>query len=257
MLRFKNLGSGSTGNATLVAASHDGDSTCLLIDCGLGLKVLDDRLARAGLLASQLSGIFITHEHSDHIGSARALALRERLPVWMSRGTYAAMNTPDFDGLLRLACDGVALDFPGLQLMPFSVPHDARGPLQLTCSNGLAKLGIATDLGHASSHVMKHLQGCTSLLLEFNHDTDLLAQSSYPVFLKQRISGDHGHLSNATALAIAQNLLPGGLKQLVAAHLSQQNNRPERVLNSLRHLISGGLQVHIASAPEGTDWLDA
>lgn len=258
MLQFKSLGSGSTGNATLVVAHHPSGATRLLVDCGLGIKQLDERLALAGLSANQLDGIFITHEHADHIGCARALALRERIPVWMSRGTHAALESPDFDGLLQVASDGVAIDINGLQILPFTVPHDAREPLQLVCRHGTSKLGLVTDLGHSSSHVMQHLNGCTSMLLEFNHDTNLLAQSTYPAFLRQRIGGDYGHLSNNAAAAMVHSLLAHGLQRLAAAHLSRQNNRPELVRQSLQTLPGiGALDIHIADEARGTPWLDA
>ncbi|MGY8903554.1 MAG: MBL fold metallo-hydrolase [Burkholderiales bacterium] len=258
MLQFKSLGSGSTGNATLVAARQSGMSTRLLVDCGLGIKQLDERLAQAGTSANQIDGIFITHEHADHIGCARALALRERIPVWMSRGTHAALNTPDFDGLLQIASDGVAIELGALQVMPFTVPHDAREPLQLVCRHDQARLGIVTDLGHCSTHVMQHLAGCQSALLEFNHDTTLLAQSAYPPFLRQRIGGNYGHLSNDAAAAMVQGLLTHGLQCLAAAHLSRQNNRPELVRQSLQALPGiQRLDLHIADEIEGTAWLDA
>ena len=149
---------------------------------------------------------------SDHIGCARSLALRYRIPVWMSRGTHAALGSPDFDGLMHVASDGQAIDLGGLQLMPFTVPHDAREPLQLSCTDGCTKLGILTDLGHATAHVLAHLQGCNALLLECNHDTDLLAQSAYPEFLKRRVGGLYGHLSNAAAAEIALKVMHPGLK---------------------------------------------
>src|SRR5665647_143914 len=123
MLRFKSLGSGSTGNATVVQARGEGGLTHLLIDCGLGIRQLDARLARAGMLAEQIDAIFITHEHADHIGCARQLALRERIPVWMSHGTYCAIGQPDFDGLLHIACDTVEIELGGIQVRPFTVPH--------------------------------------------------------------------------------------------------------------------------------------
>lgn len=258
MLRYKSLGSGSTGNATLVLAEHAGQATHLLIDCGLGIRQLDERLALAGVAASQLSGIFITHEHADHIGCARTLALRNRIPVWMSRGTHAALGAPDFDGLLQFASDGQAIELGALCLLPFTVPHDAREPLQLVCSAGPRRLAVVTDLGHASSHVMSQLMGCANLLLEFNHDSDLLAQSGYPPFLKQRIAGEHGHLSNAAAAAMVQVLQGQGLRQLTAAHLSRQNNRPELVQACLAALPgTDALAVQIAHESHGTPWLCA
>src|SRR5688500_18527633 len=149
MLRFKSLGSGSSGNATVVQARSGTQLTHLLIDCGLGIRQLDARLGQAGMLAEQIDALFITHEHADHIGCARQLALRERIPVWMSHGTYTALGEPDFEGLLRVACDDVDIEIGALALLPFTVPNDAREPLQLTCSGGESNLGVLTELGHA------------------------------------------------------------------------------------------------------------
>ena len=228
----------------------------LLVDCGLGIRQLTLRLGQAGLLPEDIDAVFITHEHGDHIGCAHALALRHRIPVWMSQGTYSAIGSPDFSGLLHTARDGKAIDLGGLQLMPFAVPHDAREPLQLTCTDGSAKLGILTDLGHATPHVMAHLQACHGLLLESNHDTELLAQSVYPPFLKRRVGGDYGHLSNCAAAAIACAVIHPGLKHLVAAHLSAKNNRPDLV----RDVLSNALgcepgNIVVAGPASGTPWL--
>jgi len=255
MLRFKSLASGSGGNATLVEASGLLPFR-LLVDCGLGIRQLAVRLAQVDLLPGDIDAIFITHEHGDHIGCAHALALRYRIPVWMSLGTHSAIGSPDFDGLLHSARDGKAIDLGGLQLMPFTVPHDAREPLQLSCTDGSSKLGILTDLGHATPHVMAHLQACHALLLETNHDTELLSQSVYPPFLKCRVGGDYGHLSNTAATAIACALTHGGLKHLVAAHLSARNNRPELV----REVLSKALgckpdDILVAGQASGTPWL--
>ncbi|MDW5442976.1 MBL fold metallo-hydrolase [Polaromonas sp. SM01] len=255
MLRFKSLGSGSTGNATLIEAGGQ-PAFRLLVDCGLGLRQLSLRLAQAGLTEGDIDAIFITHEHSDHIGCARQLARRHGIPVWMSHGTYTALDSPDFEGWLRTAQDGVAIDLGGLQLTPFTVPHDAREPLQLTCTDGAVKLGILTDLGHATAHVLAHLQQCDALLLESNHDSDLLAASSYPSFLKRRVSGQFGHLSNAAAAQIAQTVSHPGLKHLVAAHLSQQNNRSDLVQDLLSQALGcSRADIVVADASSGTPWL--
>lgn len=253
-MRFKSLGSGSAGNATVVEAM-DTVPTRLLVDCGFGLKHLLCRLGEAGLQPEDINAIFITHEHGDHIGCARSLSLRYRIPVWMSFGTHAALGSPDFDGLLALARDGEHIDLGGLQVTPFTVPHDAREPLQLSCTDGSAKLGIATDLGHATAHVLAHLSACDALLLECNHDSDMLAQSAYPAFLKQRIGGKYGHLSNLSAADIVGTVLHAGLKHLVAAHLSDQNNRPDLVQQHLSHALGWNAQeIEVATAKEGTRW---
>ena len=257
MLRFKSLGSGSSGNATVVEAGSGSRVTRLLIDCGFGLKHLEARLGAAGLTANQLDAVFITHEHGDHIGCVRQLALRERIPVWMSRGTHAALGESELDGLFQTASDGQAIDLGGLQLMPFTVPHDAREPLQLTCSDGRSRLGVLTDLGHATTHVLAHLGQCQALLLECNHDPDLLEASSYPAFLKKRVGGSHGHLANADAAAIARAVRHPGLQRVVAAHLSKQNNRPALVRAALTEALGcDTVAIDVADALHGTAWIE-
>jgi phosphoribosyl 1,2-cyclic phosphodiesterase len=256
LLNFKSLGSGSSGNATIIQARSESTLTHLLVDCGLGIRQLDARLGQAGMLAEQIDAIFITHEHTDHIGCVRRLALRERIPVWMSHGTYAALGQPDFEGLLRIACDAIAIEVGALQVLPFTVPHDAREPLQLTCTDGVARLGVLTDLGHATPHVLEQLAGCGTLMLECNHDSQMLAASAYPAFLKRRVGGDYGHLANGAAACIAQACLAGGLKQVVAAHLSERNNRPELVRQALAAALGcAEADIHVAGPATGSGWL--
>ncbi len=238
-----------SGNAT----------TRLLVDCGFGQKQLDQRLAQAGLQPGQIDAIFITHEHGDHVGCAPQWAMRHRIPVWMSHGTHAAIqqpDRPDLDGLLRIARDTETIDLGSLQITPFTVPHDAREPLQLRCSLGDAHLGILTDLGHATPHVLAQLMGCQALLLECNHDPDLLAASRYPAFLKQRVGGPYGHLANHAAADIAQALVAGGLRHIVAAHLSEHNNRPALALAALAGAEGcAKVTLGVAHAAFGCDWV--
>ena len=258
MIRFKSLGSGSTGNATVIQARGDGAPSHLLVDCGLGIRELDKRLGAAGMLAEQIDAIFITHEHADHIGCARSLAVRERIPVYMSAGTWAALGQPDFGGHLRLAADGVEFSVGGLQVRPFTVPHDAREPLQLSCTDGAVRLGVLTDLGHASLHVEQELAGCATLLLECNHDEAMLRDGPYPWFLKKRVGGDWGHLANSAAAALAQALLAAGkLRQVMAAHLSEQNNKPELAQAALEQALGSAAEIHIADGASGSGWLTA
>ncbi|MFV0600551.1 MAG: MBL fold metallo-hydrolase [Brachymonas sp.] len=255
-LRFRSLGSGSAGNATLVEAGDGLHRRYLLVDCGLPLRHLTARLQQAGVEPEKLAAIFITHEHADHTGCVQQLALRLRIPVWMSRGTHAGMGAPDFDGLLRQARDGDMLDIAGMQLQPFTVPHDAREPLQLRCSDGDRVLGLATDLGHASAHVVDSLRRCHALLLEANHDPDMLAASNYPVFLKRRVAGDQGHLSNAASGGLAAMLDHDRLGHVLAGHLSERNNRPELAVAALAQALKRSIdEVLLTDAGYGCDWL--
>ncbi|WGT61571.1 MBL fold metallo-hydrolase [Variovorax paradoxus] len=257
MLRFRSLGSGSTGNAALVEATSGGRTSRLLIDCGFGLRQLDLRLARAGLAATDIDAIFVTHEHGDHIGCAHSLSRRNRIPVWMSEGTWLATGGRDFEGRLNLARDDAEFAVGDIAVQPFTVPHDAREPLQLRCSDGARTLGVLTDLGHATAHVLSRLSGVHALLLEFNHDSELLANSGYPAFLKLRVGGKHGHLSNEAAADIARAVRHEGLRHVVAAHLSEQNNRPDIVRRLMAEALGGHeAEMLTASASEGSPWLD-
>ncbi len=276
MLRYKNLSSGSTGNATLVEVGNStGQPSRVLIDCGMRLSLLLEHLMHAQVQPSEIDAIFITHEHSDHIGCVTQLASRYSIPVWASSGTHVALqdmqrklrakqpthsqllpNFAEFEALVRLAADLCPIEIGGLQLNPFTVPHDAREPLQLTCTDGNAKLGILTDLGHASRHVIEQLVGCNALLLESNHDEDMLSKSKYPAFLKARVGGDFGHLSNAQAAEVLTSVMHDQLRHVSAAHLSQQNNHPSLAQNALSTVLGCMPAEVLAACPEtGTPWM--
>ena len=255
-MRFKSLGSGSAGNATVVEAM-DTVPIRLLVDCGFGLKHLLCRLGEAGLQPEDINAVFITHEHGDHIGCARSLSLRYRIPVWMSEGTWLSTGGHDYEGMLNLARDGAAIELGDMSVDPFTVPHDAREPLQLRITDGARNLGVLTDLGHATPYVLSRLVGLDALLLESNHDTDLLAASAYPGFLKLRVGGNYGHLSNAAAADIARAVHHSGLRHVVAAHLSEQNNRPDLVRRSLAEALGASEdEMLTANAADGSPWLD-
>jgi phosphoribosyl 1,2-cyclic phosphodiesterase len=259
MLRFKSLGSGSSGNATLVEAQSGAHTTRLLIDCGLRLRDLEARLIEAGTCAENLDAIFITHEHGDHIGCARSFVKRYSTPLWMSQGTWMAVSdeawTP-YQHLLHVARDSCTIEIGALQALPFTVPHDAREPLQLRCTDGQRHLGIATDLGHPSSHVVDALQGCHALLLETNHDPDLLQASAYPSFLKQRVAGPWGHLANHAAADLLARVKHEQLSYVLAAHLSERNNTPELARASLSEALGcAPYDIQVADPTTGSMWM--
>ncbi|MDO5087382.1 MAG: MBL fold metallo-hydrolase [Comamonadaceae bacterium] len=258
MLRFRSLASGSAGNATLVEAASGATTTRVLIDCGLGARQLTARLAAAGLAPADLHAIFITHEHGDHVGCAPAFAARHGIALWTSPGTWQALGQPALPDarLLHWAHDGAPCAVGDVLITPFTVPHDARQPLQLTCTDGARRLGLLTDLGHVTPHALRHLNGCEALLLECNHDPDLLAASHYPPFLKRRIAGPHGHLSNAQAAAALAALHHDGLHTVAAAHLSERHNRPALAQAALAGALGCAPADVLCLTPEaGGPWL--
>jgi len=228
-----------------------------MLDCGFGLRETERRLLRIGMTPADLSGIVVTHEHQDHVGGVFTLARRHRIPVWLSYGTYRAVLNK---------CDGVELHFcrdaerfsiGDLSLLPYTVPHDAREPLQFVATDGNAMLGVLTDVGQSTPHLVHALGGCDALLMECNHDRVMLANSSYPSFLKKRIGGDYGHLSNEIASEIVRDIDKSRLKRLVGAHLSVQNNTPELAFSALLQGLGGHpAEVAIACQQEGFDWID-
>ena len=255
MLRFRSLASGSSGNATLIEASDGLHHTRVLVDCGLGLRQLIARLAVEGIGPADLDGIFITHEHGDHIGCAPMLVARYGVPLWTSAGTAQYAAFAGLESALNLVRDGQVFAIGGLQLHPFTVPHDAREPLQLRCTDGDRVLGLMTDIGHVTGHALAALAGCHALVLESNHDVELLAQSRYPDFLKRRVGGQHGHLSNVQAAAALGALHHDRLNTVVAAHLSERNNRPELVTRAFAAVLGcGEADVRLADR-HGRGWL--
>ncbi|MGM9479800.1 MBL fold metallo-hydrolase [Roseateles sp. NT4] len=256
-MRFCSLGSGSGGNSTLIEASQGITSTRLLVDAGFSVRELVKRLARAGSAPEEVDAVFITHEHGDHIGCALAFAMRYRRPLIMSRGTWRAVGSADFDpALLRIAKDGEAMALGDMELQPFAVPHDANEPLQLALSDGALRLGIVTDLGCAPDDVATALAGCQALLLECNHDEGLLRTGPYHPSLKKRILGTHGHLSNAAAADLLSRCLHSGLKTVSAAHLSEHNNTPELARAALIEVLGAReSDIRVAHPKLGLDWL--
>ncbi len=256
-MRFRSLGSGSTGNATLVEARSEHSATRVLLDCGFSLRELEARLLHEDLMPTDLSAVFITHEHGDHAGCALTLARKHRVPLWMSRGTWRALGEPDLPELIHFARDGAHIDVGLLQLQPYTVPHDAQEPLQICFTDGAVRLGVLTDVGMATEHLLANLQNCQALLLECNHDSDLLARSRYPESLKRRIAGRLGHLSNDASARILAACVHEGLRDVVAAHLSEQNNSPELALAALAEsAVAYDVKLRAANATSGFDWIE-
>jgi phosphoribosyl 1,2-cyclic phosphodiesterase len=253
-LRFASLASGSSGNCLVAEA----DRTVVLIDCGLSLTETERRLARLGLEPSQVSAILITHEHSDHAAGSFEFAAAHRVTVYLTHGTLAALKAEGkaLDGVCCSMVNGRQSYFiDGMQLTPFTVPHDAREPVQYVLSDGAARLGVITDIGISTPHVEKMLSGLDALVLECNYDHDLLWNGGYPRWLKERIAGPFGHLDNRESERLLAALDRSKLKHVIGAHLSQQNNRPELARAALaRALGCEESWVSLATQDDGFDW---
>ncbi|SAL41219.1 beta-lactamase domain-containing protein [Caballeronia turbans] len=255
-MRFASLGSGSEGNALLVEASSGATTTRVLLDCGFSGKEVERRLARLNCRAEDLDAIVITHEHTDHIGSALTLARRWSIPLHMSWGTARAIGADEANVELNVLWGDESVAIGDLNVMPYTVPHDAREPLQYVFSDGACRLGVLTDVGVSTPHITNVLSGCDALVLESNHDVEMLAASRYPPSLKARIGGTHGHLNNEAAAAILASLDRSRLRHLVAAHLSQQNNLPHLAQAALAAVLgASAVDIVVATQAEGFDWL--
>lgn len=251
-MRFASLGSGSKGNGTLIERGE----TTLLVDCGFSLKQTELRLQRLGKTVDELDAILVTHEHSDHLGGVRRLSHKVGIPVWMSNGT--AREAERRDGLfdtVRIICGHEPFTIGEIEVTPYHVPHDAKEPLQFTFSNGKRRIGLLTDAGEVTPHIERQLDGCDALLLECNHDLELLARGPYPVSLKQRVCGRLGHLNNRQAGLLLEQIDTSNLQHLVVMHLSEQNNCRDRAVA----VVAEALQcesdwVVVADQQEGFEW---
>ena len=251
MIRFASLGSGSAGNALLVESG----ATCLMIDCGFGLRETVRRLQRAGRQPADLTGILVTHEHGDHLGGVFRLARKYALPVWMTHGTWSASRETDAGLDLRIIDSHRSLTVGELEVLPFPVPHDAREPVQYVFADSRHRLGVLTDIGEITPHVRAMLSGCDALVLECNHDARMLAESAYPASLKRRIAGRYGHLENSVAAALLDQIDCSKLQHLVAAHLSERNNLPTLALAALARVLGcEEAWIGVATPECGFDW---
>jgi phosphoribosyl 1,2-cyclic phosphodiesterase len=253
-MRVASLGSGSEGNGLVVEAG----GTRILIDCGFGVKDATLRLQRLGVEPQSVAAIVVTHEHNDHVGGVPALAARHRIAVWATFGTLL-VTEERFDDVDRVygfdSHDCFAVG--DLNVIPVPVPHDAREPVQFVVTDGAARVAVLTDIGASTPHVEAMLSGCDALVLECNHDLDLLAHSDYPPSLKARIAGRFGHLHNEASAELLARIDRTKLKHVVAAHLSKQNNRPELARAALaRSLGCEPDWVAIADQEQGFGWRD-
>ena len=248
-MRFASLGSGSRGNALVVEAG----GTRVLVDCGFGPRQLARRLGRLGLSPADLTAILITHEHTDHVAGAAQLAARYGLAIFLTHGTLAASR---LEGVRLEVIDGHRPFAIGdLEFQPFPVPHDAREPVQFVIADGRRRCGLLTDTGFVTPHMLAMLSACDALVLECNHDPEMLAGGSYPPALKRRIAGREGHLSNQDAAELLAAVDTGRLQHVIAAHLSQENNRPALAQAALAAVLGCAEgEIGVADQENGFAW---
>lgn len=252
-MRFASLGSGSRGNALLVEAG----STRLLIDAGFGPREMSRRLERLGLEPDAVDAVLVTHEHSDHIGGVFACARRFDWTVLLTHGTLAACRDARADARTTIIDSHDPFSVGDICVQPFPVPHDAREPVQFVLADGTRRLGVLTDAGHVTAHMVAMLEACDALVLECNHDARMLAQGSYPQALKRRIGGLWGHLDNAAAATLLSQIGCSGLRHVVAAHLSEENNSPELAQAALSAVLGCEQDwIGIATQDDGFAWRD-
>ena len=251
-MRIASLGSGSKGNATLV----DTGETLLLIDCGLPRRDAEARLQSRGVSGRDIDAILLTHEHGDHCRGVAPLAKAYDLPVFLTAGTATSRK---LDGLMSgvLIRPGDQFAVGDVDISAEPVPHDAREPVQFCLTHNDLKLGVLTDLGSITPHIVQAFSDCDALVLEFNHDPQMLADGPYPYAVKKRVGGDFGHLTNAQARQFLDHADTTRLKMLFVAHISQQNNAPELTDAALSGWSDlSQCQVIHATQESGFDWFN-
>lgn len=247
------LGSGSKGNATLVCFGE----TLLLIDSGFSCKELVSRMRTRGIAPEDVTAVLVTHEHSDHFKGVPTFSKKYNVPVWMSSGTSLHKNVAELKQL-NVFNSHQNITIGEITVCPVLVPHDSREACQFVLKRGPHAIGILTDIGHITPFVIEQYKDCNILLLEFNHDREMLLNSSYPASLKQRVIGNLGHLSNQQASEFLTEENTGKLSYLVAMHLSGENNRLELVEQSISgSLLNSEAKVLIADQDNGFNWIFA
>lgn len=240
-MRLCSIASGSSGNCIYVGS----EATHLLVDVGISGKRTENGLNTLGITGRDLDGILITHEHVDHISGLGVIARKYGIPIYATPGTIAAIQNCSSVGaidssLFREVKEDEKLIIKDLSVNPMRISHDAAQPVAYRISYGNKKVGICTDLGVYNDYTVECLKGMNALLLEANHDVNMLQVGPYPYYLKQRILGDRGHLSNENSGKLLSRILHDGLENILLGHLSKENNLPELAYEAVRMEITLG-----------------
>ncbi|MCZ6710526.1 MAG: MBL fold metallo-hydrolase [Gammaproteobacteria bacterium] len=247
MTAFASLGSGSRGNATLV----DIGGELILVDCGFTLKQAEKRLRRMAVGPGDLSAIVVTHEHADHCGGVAALSHKYAIPVFASYGTLKAART-DLGGSAINTHE--LFNIGEVAVMPVIVPHDAREPTQFVFEHRGVRVGVISDLGQITPYVEAQYQHCNGLMMESNHDRQMLLRGRYPERVKRRIAGDLGHLSNEQAAGFLNAVCNPGLR-VVIGHVSEENNHPDLLEETFTRFRDEVQHLVFADQDSGMDWV--
>lgn len=249
-MRIASLGSGSKGNATLVQAA-DG---VFLIDCGFGLKDVESRLRAKGVQPETLAGIFVTHEHGDHLKGAPMLANRYKIPLFATHGTsrFFKRDVPS----AKILNPNTRIKVAGVEIESITVPHDSVEPSQFIFRHLGMSFGILTDLGSITRKVVNAYKECDVLMLECNHDPQMLQNGPYPASLKRRVGGNYGHLSNQQAADLLVQLNRAKLQHVMISHISEQNNDTQLAMETILPSLAGyQTRVELLTQNEGCDWI--
>lgn len=251
MFKFCNLYSGSSGNCSFVGT----DNINILIDCGESQKKISDALESIGKSINKIDAIIVTHEHSDHVKNLGAISKKYNIPVYANEKTFE--NMPEQTSLIdeknkKIFNTDDHFEIGDLKIYPFHIPHDAAEPCGYNIYNGDKKISIATDIGHMDNNILKKLEESQFLLLESNYEPEILKYAKYPYYLKQRIAGPNGHLSNQEAGLTITKLVYSGVNNIMLGHLSKQTNFPELAYKTvmeeiIKSKINSELSLNVAS----------
>lgn len=250
-MKYASLGSGSRGNATLILEQERG----VLIDCGFNRKTLLQRLQMCGTDPRQLDALFVTHEHSDHAKGVQAICEALNIPFFASFGTARKMNWTEHP-LWRCLHPDEVVSIGRLALLPVVVPHDAEEPLQFVVESSVARrLGVLSDLGSLTPHIISCYSDCHALQLEANHDPVMLQNGPYPPSLRARVAGNYGHLSNQQCAELIRRVRWHGLQYVTAGHISEKNNARELVCAELSPVLDcSPQQVRLLEQDQVSAW---
>lgn len=249
MLKFCSLYSGSTGNSLYV----ESDNTKLLIDAGVSAKKISDALTSINVDISNINGILITHEHTDHIQGLNVISKKYNIPIFANEKTWKSMEDKVNAKNKYFFINSKEFEIGDLKIHPFDIPHDAADPCGFNIYNKDKKISIATDLGHITESIIGNLENSSFIMLESNYDPEVLKCCSYPYNLKVRIAGPNGHLPNSLAGKTIAHLIHTGLKSVTLGHLSKENNFPELAYNTVleelrfQNISIDSIQLNVAS----------